>query len=57
MEVRIKQIAKLEKLELKPNVVGELVQTTSGDIRQIINLLSTYRLSSNVLSFEESKKM
>ncbi len=57
VEKRIAVIAAKEKLSLKPNVVGELVQSTSADIRQILNLLSTYRLGSDVLSFDQAKQM
>ncbi|KAI9098333.1 putative DNA replication factor C subunit Rfc1 [Phlyctochytrium arcticum] len=57
VEARIKEIAAMEGLELKPNVVGELVSSTSADIRQILNMLSTYRLSSKVMSFDQSKSM
>ena len=57
VEKRIKVIAAKEGLTIQPNVVGELVASTSGDIRQILNLLSTFRLRSNNLSFDQSKTM
>ncbi|KAJ3298144.1 hypothetical protein HK104_011137 [Borealophlyctis nickersoniae] len=57
VEGRIRKIASEEGLELKSNVVAELVASTSADIRQILNLLSTYRLSSKVLSFDQSKEL
>ena len=57
VESRIQLIASKEGLVLKPNVVAELVASTSGDIRQILNLLSTYRLSKNVLTFDQSKDL
>ena len=50
-------IAAKEGLELKPNVVAELVASTSADIRQILNLLSTYRLSKNVMTYDQSKTL
>ena len=34
-------IAFREKVKLDPSVIGQLVQATSNDIRQMINLLST----------------
>jgi hypothetical protein len=42
---------------LKPNVVSELVSSTSADIRQILNLLSTYRLSKRTMTFDQSKDL
>jgi replication factor C subunit 1 len=50
-------IAFREGLKLQPNVIDQLVEGTHSDIRQILNLLSTYRLSHTNLAFDESKKM
>lgn len=41
IKARLMTIAVREKFRLDPNVVEKLVQSTRGDIRQIINLLST----------------
>lgn len=41
VKARLMTIAVREKFKLDPNIVDKLVQTTRGDIRQIINLLST----------------
>ncbi|KAJ3189430.1 hypothetical protein HDU85_003060 [Gaertneriomyces sp. JEL0708] len=57
VESRIRQIASIEGLELKPNVVAELVASTSGDIRQIINVLSTYRLRGTVMTFDNAREI
>jgi replication factor C subunit 1 len=57
VEARMKNIARIEGLELKPNVIGELVASTSGDIRQILNILSTYRLRASVLTYDDTKKL
>ncbi|KAJ3318387.1 hypothetical protein HDV06_003072 [Boothiomyces sp. JEL0866] len=57
VEARLKIIAQKEGLTLEPNAIAELVASTSGDIRQILNMLSTYRLSHNNLSFDDSKNM
>ncbi|KAI8817938.1 replication factor RFC1 C terminal domain-containing protein [Fimicolochytrium jonesii] len=46
-----------EGLELKPNVVTELTSSTGADIRQILNLLSTYRLGSGVMNYDQSKDL
>jgi replication factor C subunit 1 len=50
-------IAFREGLKLQPNVIDQFVEGTHGDIRQILNLLSTYRLSRTQLAFDESKKV
>ena len=57
VEKRMSQIASKEKLTLRPNVVGELVSATSGDIRQIINILSTYRLGADTLTYDQTKEL
>ncbi|KAJ3161679.1 hypothetical protein HDU86_006449 [Geranomyces michiganensis] len=57
VETRIRAIAAAEGLELKANVVGQLVQSTSADIRQILNLLSTFRLSERVMSYDQSQRL
>ncbi|CCE63804.1 hypothetical protein TPHA_0F03230 [Tetrapisispora phaffii CBS 4417] len=41
LKARLMTIAVREKFKLDPNVIDKLVQATRGDIRQIINLLST----------------
>ncbi|KAJ1561711.1 hypothetical protein HK096_003618, partial [Nowakowskiella sp. JEL0078] len=53
-ETRLKWIAKQEGLELKPQVVGQLLDSSGGDIRQILNLLSTYRLSDKIMNFDQA---
>ena len=44
-----------EKLKIKPTAVDELVNATNNDIRQVINILSTYRLSSQQMTDEDAK--
>lgn len=55
MTPRIMAIAQAEGLELGLNTVEQLVSSTQGDIRQIINLLSTFRLTGTRMNFDESK--
>lgn len=57
LEKRMGVIAAKEGLNLGANAIGELNQSTSGDIRQILNILSTFRLSDRNLTFDASKKM
>jgi replication factor C subunit 1 len=54
---RIMSIAFREGLKLQPNVVDQLVEGTHSDIRQILNLLSTYRLTRTNLAFDEGKQV
>lgn len=46
-----------EGLKLGGNVVDELVASTQSDIRQIINMLSTYRVSHDTISYDEGKNL
>jgi replication factor C subunit 1 len=57
IEKRLKLICVKEGLQIAPNVIAELNQSTSADIRQMINILSTYSLASDSMSFDQSKKM
>lgn len=54
---RITEICRQEGLSVGTNTIEELVASTQGDIRQILNLLSTYRLTHQSLSFDESKQL
>ncbi|EEB05839.1 DNA replication factor C complex subunit Rfc1 [Schizosaccharomyces japonicus yFS275] len=51
---RIMSIAYREQLKLAPAAVDQLVQGTHSDIRQIINILSAWRLGQSSLSPAES---
>ncbi|KAJ1979470.1 DNA replication factor C complex subunit Rfc1 [Dimargaris verticillata] len=53
---RLMTIAFKEKLKLQPNAIDQLVASTHADIRQILNLLSTYRLSNASMSYDDSKQ-
>lgn len=52
---RILSIAYKEKLKITPNAVDELVTATHNDIRQIINILSTYRLNEDSMDYDKAK--
>ena len=54
---RIASIAFREGLKLPANVIDQLVEGTRADIRQIINMLSTYKTTATEMSFEESKDL
>lgn len=54
---RIMSIAYREGLKIPAHVIDQLVQGAHSDIRQIINLLSTYKLSNNEMNFDEGKAM
>ncbi|ESK94658.1 purine nucleotide binding protein [Moniliophthora roreri MCA 2997] len=54
---RIMTIAYKEKMKLPANVVDQLVQGSQSDIRQILNMLSTWKLSNDTMDFDESKAL
>lgn len=54
---RIMSIAYREGIKLPANVIDQLVEGTHSDIRQIINMLSTYSTTQSTMSFEEGKEL
>ncbi|XJO75680.1 hypothetical protein BDV3_006321 [Batrachochytrium dendrobatidis] len=57
ISARVEMICKKEGLDISPNVIAELVDSTSADIRQILNILSTYKLTNNRLTYDEAKTL
>ncbi|ORZ19695.1 replication factor RFC1 C terminal domain-domain-containing protein [Absidia repens] len=55
MRAKLMKIAFSEKLRIEANAVDELVALTGNDIRQVINILSTYRLSSDEMKYGDAK--
>ncbi|KAJ2520461.1 DNA replication factor C complex subunit Rfc1 [Coemansia sp. RSA 1939] len=55
MRARLNTIAFREGLKLEPNAIAQLVQSTHNDIRQIINLMSSYALNKASMNYLESK--
>ncbi|KAI8335852.1 replication factor RFC1 C terminal domain-containing protein [Chlamydoabsidia padenii] len=55
MRAKLMKIAFTEKLRIEPNAVDELVTQTGNDIRQVINILSTYRLSKTDMKYGDAK--
>jgi replication factor C subunit 1 len=54
---RLMTIAFKEGMKLDKGVSDQLVAASQSDIRQIINILSTWKLSSNNMTFDESQKL
>ena len=54
---RISTIAFREQLKLPPNVINALIEGSGADIRQVVNMISTAKLDSQTMSFEEGKGM
>ncbi|KIY69753.1 DNA replication factor C, large subunit [Cylindrobasidium torrendii FP15055 ss-10] len=52
---RIMTIAFKEKMKIPPNVIDQLVAGAQSDIRQVLNMLSTWKLSNNTMSFDDGK--
>ncbi|KAI0352482.1 DNA replication factor C, large subunit [Trametes cingulata] len=54
---RILSIAFKEKMKIPANVIDQLVQSSQSDIRQVLNMLSTWKLSSSTMDFDEGKAL
>ncbi|CAK9779377.1 DNA replication factor C, large subunit [Cutaneotrichosporon oleaginosum] len=54
---RILSILFKEKLKIPANVVDEIVKGTNSDIRQVLNMLSTYKLGKSEMDFDEGKQL
>ncbi|GAA5908148.1 hypothetical protein JCM5296_000516 [Sporobolomyces johnsonii] len=54
---RIMSIAFKEGLKLDGKVVDQLVQGSQSDIRQIVNMLATYKLGAKAMDYDQSKKL
>ncbi|KAG1740228.1 replication factor RFC1 C terminal domain-containing protein [Suillus paluster] len=54
---RIMTIAYKEKMKIPANVVDQLIAGSQSDIRQVLNMLSTWRLSSSSMDFDEAKNL
>lgn len=46
-----------EKMKIPANVVDQLIAGSQSDIRQVLNMLSTWRLSSDSMTFDEGKEL
>lgn len=46
-----------EGMKVPANVVDQLIQGSQSDIRQVLNMLSTWKLSSDSMDFDESKSL
>jgi len=44
-----------EKMQIPANVVDELITGVGSDIRQVLNMLSTWKLHNNTMDYEEGK--
>ncbi|THU99376.1 purine nucleotide binding protein [Dendrothele bispora CBS 962.96] len=54
---RILSIVYKEKMKIPANVVDQLISGAQSDIRQVLNMLSTWKLSNDSMSFDESKDL
>ncbi|CDO93594.1 unnamed protein product [Kluyveromyces dobzhanskii CBS 2104] len=57
VKARLMTISMREKFKLDPNVIDRLVSVTRGDIRQIINLLSTVTTTSKSIGSDNIKSL
>ncbi|KAJ3814126.1 purine nucleotide binding protein [Lentinula aff. lateritia] len=54
---RILSIAYREKMKIPANVIDQLIAGAQSDIRQVLNILSTVKLRSDSLTFDEGKEL
>lgn len=54
VRARLMMIALREKIKLDPSIIGQLVQATGNDIRQMINLLSTVSKTQKIIGTEQA---
>ncbi|PPQ66601.1 hypothetical protein CVT24_006912 [Panaeolus cyanescens] len=54
---RILTIAFKEKLKIPANVIDQLINGAQSDIRQVLNMLSTWKLSNTTMDFDEGKAL
>ncbi|EMR08903.1 hypothetical protein PNEG_02685 [Pneumocystis murina B123] len=52
---RIMSIAYRENLKLEPQAIDQLAEITNGDIRQIINILSSWKITQTFMSIDDGK--
>ncbi len=46
-----------EKMQVPANVVDELITGVGSDIRQVLNMLSTWKLDNDTMDYEEGKML
>ncbi|KAH9928881.1 DNA replication factor C, large subunit [Fomitopsis serialis] len=54
---RILSIAFKEKMKIPANVIDQLIEGAQSDIRQVLNMLSTWRLQNDTMDFDEGKAL
>ena len=46
-----------EKLKVPANVIDQLITGAQSDIRQVLNMLSTWKLSNDAMDYDEGKEL
>jgi replication factor C subunit 1 len=46
-----------EKIKLAPNVMDSLIEGANSDVRQVLNMLSTWKLSHDAMDFGQGKEL
>lgn len=44
-------------MKVPANVIDQLITGAQSDIRQVLNMLSTWRLSNDTMNFDEGKSL
>ncbi|TRM68134.1 replication factor RFC1 C terminal domain-containing protein [Schizophyllum amplum] len=54
---RMLTIAFKEKMKIPANVIDQLIAGSQSDIRQVLNMMSTWKLSSDTIDFDQGKQL
>lgn len=46
-----------EKMKIPANVIDQLIEGAQSDIRQVLNMLSTWKLQNSTMDFDEGKAL
>lgn len=46
-----------EKMKIPANVIDQLIEGAQSDIRQVLNMLSTWKLQNDTMDFDEGKAL
>lgn len=57
IRARLMMIAYREGLKLDKPIIDQLIMSAQSDLRSVINMLATWRLSQKAMTFEESEKL
>lgn len=57
MQPLVDSVCYREKIKFAPNVIDSLIEGANSDIRQVLNMLSTWKLSHDAMDFDQGKEL